>query len=574
LAAGAIPGHSDSILRWKKIIMAVNRALMLRVATHVAVWLPFLAAVAGSMRFTWRVVGDGAGVASRSWSALTAQGPLLGSATQLGHGLHDPGPLEFWLLAIPVHADPVRGVLWGAALWCMAAGSVAIEAAWSVLGQIGGVLASGTVLWTVAWRPGIIIMPYWNPWFGTMFFLAALAAGWAVMSGRRWWWPVLVITASVATQAHLMFALAAAAVVLLALITGLADASRGNTGYRWAAAGLVAGIACWAAPFIQQFTGPGPGNLSALVHGQGTGQRTGLIFALKTLTASTEPPPLWLLARQQPDVARLIDARPAVFAVALLGVTAAALLLAVFQLRSRPLARLAALSLLASAAALVTFSRIPLKGDSLSRLDYLVTVMFPVGLLAWLTVGPALVLTGRLAINQLPPLAPGRAVPHGGRPEAARDWARRAARIAGAAAAPLIVLASWLGVVQRTPALLYDAPLVQAVNASFQQIDQQLPSQPMALSVVGANSHARHRLTAALGWALTSDGYQLEPSARSAGRQLPHVTVLLRGNTIAVDVTNTAASHTEGPGRAFPTDFPAAVSPPVRTPQHAHTHGI
>ncbi len=229
--------------------MAISRALLLRVAAHAAAWTPFLTAVAASMRGNWRVVGDGAGIALRSWYALTARGTLVGMPTRLAGGLYDPGPLQFWLLAIPVRLDPVRGVLWGAALWCLAAGSLAVEAAWSVLGEIGGVAASGTILWIVAWMPGIAIKPYWNPWFGTLFFLAALAAGWAVMSGRRWWWPVLVITASVAAQAHLMFAVAAAALALLALIAGLADRSRAKTGYRWAAAGLIAGIACWSAPF-------------------------------------------------------------------------------------------------------------------------------------------------------------------------------------------------------------------------------------------------------------------------------------------------------------------------------------
>lgn len=63
------------------------------------------------------------------------------------------------------------------------------------------------------------------------------------MSGRRWWWPALVITASVAAQAHLMFALAASALVLLTLIIGLADAFRAKTGYLWTAAGLAAGRA-------------------------------------------------------------------------------------------------------------------------------------------------------------------------------------------------------------------------------------------------------------------------------------------------------------------------------------------
>jgi hypothetical protein len=35
---------------------------------------------------------------------------------------------------------------------------------------------------------------------------------------------------------------------------------------------------------------------------------------------------------------------------------------------------------------------------------------------------------------------------------------------------------------------------MQAVNVSFRQIDQQLPSQPIALSVAGANGHAWQRL--------------------------------------------------------------------------------
>jgi hypothetical protein len=422
----------------------LSGAPVVRVATHVAVWIPLLTAVVGMARADWRAVGDGAGIAMGSWEALTAHGPLVGSATQLGPHLHDPGPLEFWLLAVPVHLDPVRGVFWGAALWCMAAGSLAVEAMWAVLGEAGGVLAGGAIVWTLAWRPEIAAKPYWNPWFATMFFLAALALGWAVLSGRRWWWPVLVVTASVAAQAHLMVALASAGLVLLALVVGLADASRAGTGFRWAAAGLAAGIACWAAPVIQQVAGPGRGNLAALVHGQAMGHRTGLGFGLKTLTASVQPPPIWWLFPQpKVNIAQFIEGRSAVVAMAVLAVTAAAVIAAVFWLRSRSLAGVAVLSALASTAALVTFSRIPLKGDSGIRLWYVTTVLFPVGLLAWLTIGAAFVLTGRQLISRLPPLVPGTPTPGGGRFQgAARAWARWAAGLAGVTAAALIVVAS------------------------------------------------------------------------------------------------------------------------------------
>ena len=480
---GCLPGNAPrcwlrfvskrSPLSLLKVSMKFSRALLLRVATHVAAWIPFLTAVAGMLHAEWRAVGDGARIALGSWEALTAHGPLVGPGTQVGPHLYDPGPLEFWLLAVPVHLDPVRGVFWGAALWGMVAGSLAVEAMWAVLGEIGGALAGGTIVWALAWRPEIAAKPYWNPWFATMFFLAALTAGWAVLSGRRWWWPVLVITASVAAQAHLMFALASAGLILLAFLVGMADASRAGTGFRWAVAGLAAGLACWVAPVIQQVAGPGRGNLAALLHGQAMGHRTGLGFALKTLTAAVQPPPIWWLF-SPPGMN--IEGRSAAFAVAVLAVTAAALLASVFWLRSRVLARVAALSVLASAAVLVTFSRIPLESDKLLRLWYLATTLFPVGLLVWLTIGAAFVVTGRRLISQLPSLLPGTLAPRGRRPlEAARAWARPPGRFAAVTAAALIVAASWLGVVPRVPSSMMQNSRatrceVAAASANFIEI--------------------------------------------------------------------------------------------------------
>src|SRR5580693_3496681 len=69
-------------------------------------------------------------------------------------------------------------------------------AARSAFGTSGGLAASGIIIGTVAWQPLVAAEPYWNPWFGVLFFLATLAAGLAVVSGRRRWWPVLVLTAS------------------------------------------------------------------------------------------------------------------------------------------------------------------------------------------------------------------------------------------------------------------------------------------------------------------------------------------------------------------------------------------
>lgn len=159
---------------------------IVRVAAHVAAWIPFLITAAASWLGTWRVVGDGAIMALGSWTTFTRI-PLVGMPNKFPGAPHDLGPAEFWLLAIPVHIDPARGVLWGAALLCMVAASLAIEAAWSVIGETGALVASAVILGIAAWMPGLAFRPYWNPYFGGVFFLAAVAAGWTVLCGHRTW---------------------------------------------------------------------------------------------------------------------------------------------------------------------------------------------------------------------------------------------------------------------------------------------------------------------------------------------------------------------------------------------------
>ena len=214
------PGHVPA-LAGQGSALAPGRSAALRLALHLAVWAPFVAGLVEVVGLRWRPVGDGAAIALRSWDSLTAHGPLVGQATQLAHAVYDPGPLEYWLLAISVHIDPRYGVMWGAALWCMIAASVAIEAAWSALGGLGGFISAAVILGIVAWQPLIALQPFWNPWFGMIFFLAAVAASWAVLSGNRWWWVVLVVAGSVASQAHLMFVLPSIALVVPALAVGL-----------------------------------------------------------------------------------------------------------------------------------------------------------------------------------------------------------------------------------------------------------------------------------------------------------------------------------------------------------------
>ena len=411
-------------------------AIVFRLAAHLAAWTPFAIGAIRSLQQDSPVIADGAAIALRAWDVLTPYGPLVGQATQLRKGAFDPGPLQYWLLAIPVHIDPRAGVVWGAALWCMVAASLAIEAARSAFGAFGALAASGIVIASVAWQPLIAADPYWNPWFGLIFFLATLAAGLAAVSGQRHWWPVLVLTASVAAQAHLMFALASAALVLVALAAGLADTARARARYWWAVLGLMVGAGCWIAPFIQQFTSR-RGNLGLLIASLGARQPAGPAFGLKALTASAQPPTVWWqrsLSFRYQGIASEIGGRTPVFAVAMLAFTAVVLAVALWPLRSRRLAALAAVSLLTSGAVLATYSNIAVHNIGLRGQNYLLVVLLPAGLLAWLTAGAAAVLAARRVTGHARGPAAARPRPPGAPATAAGPAARWAACVAGLAA--------------------------------------------------------------------------------------------------------------------------------------------
>jgi hypothetical protein len=549
------PEPKKALLRIRRatVFRRPGRLAALRSVAHLAAWLPFVVGPARLIQGGWRPVGDEAAIALRSWDSLTAQGPMVGQATRLANGVFDPGPLEYWLLAIPVHLDTTHGVLWGAALFCLVACSLAVEAAWSVLGAAGGLCASGLIVGLMLWVPGIAVTPSWNPWFGMVFFIAALAAAWAVISGHRGWWPALVVTASIAAQAHLMFTVPSGVLAILALIVGLADSIRGRLRYWWVLAGLIAGAACWSAPLIQQYTSP-DGNLGLLLSSSGatTGPRTGGAFSLRALSAAVQPVPIWWKSSLEPTpIYQMISHRSTGFAVAVLILLAVAAVMAVRPLRCRPLAALAVVTLVISLGSLVTYSGIPVRYTSLNTLGYLVVMLFPIGVLSWLVVGSWAVLTGRLVLRQLVlrQLAAarlgGRAVPGAG-------------PLAGLAATALVAVGAILALPLQgqTVRLVTRDPAMAATRAVSRQIVRKLPGQPIALSVHDFNEAVVGRLTLGLTWALTPEGFHAEIMHTRLARELgdryvfrgeaiPMVKVRVRRHGTSVAVTKPAqlASH-------------------------------
>ena len=263
-------------------------AIVFRLAAHLAAWIPFAIGAIRSVQQGSPVVADGAAIALRSWDVLTPYGPLVGQATQLRNGAFDrPAVLAAGGPGPPRPAGR-GGVGRGAVVH--GRGLVAIEAAWSVFGAFGGLAASGIIVGTVAWQPLVAAEPYWIL-VRRDLLPGHAAAGLAVLSGRRRWWPVLVLTASVAAQAHLMFALASAALVVVALVAALADTVRARAGYWWAVLGLTAGglLDRSVHPAVHQ-----PPRQPRLAGREpGTRQPAGHAFGLKALGASALPPVVW-----------------------------------------------------------------------------------------------------------------------------------------------------------------------------------------------------------------------------------------------------------------------------------------
>ena len=443
---------------------------------------------------------------------LTNHGPLVGQATRLGSGVFDLGPLEYWLLTLPVHLDAAHGVLWGATLWCMVAASLTVEAAWAVGGVFAALAGSAVVVGVTWWIPALTVVPCWNPWLGLMFFIAALAAGWAVMSGHRGWWAAAVVSASIAAQAHLMFAIAAVAVVVLVFAVGLADAVRAKAGYWWAIAGVIAGIACWAAPLVQQFTA-NPGNMTAVFSPQGPRlPKAGADFGMKAISAATQPPAYWWQGMDSLGKLSDVWARPAVGGDIACAIIAVSLIAATVWLRSRRAAGLAALSLILAGAALITYASIPVATISvttvtLDTLLYLLAPLYPLGVLTWLTAVTVAVLAGRRVMGMARTRGAGSGTTAGGTrlSAAGQGLAYRGGLISAFVAGALVVAAILAGPIGNTEAIA--TPVMHEVGGVARRIEHRIPPQQIALKVVAPDNRYRRQLTFGVAYALRAEGY-------------------------------------------------------------------
>ena len=347
-------------------------------------------------------VGDQAEISIGSHQVFTSQPPWLGAYSEVSAGIHaifDLGPLLFWILAVPVRLDPNQGVLWGSALACGVALSLAIEAVWLVKGWPACV-AVALVVADVSWQTRLSVDLEWNPHIGLVFLIAAAAIAWAVATGRFGWWPFVVLFGSIAAQCHFIYVVPACALVVISPLSALAFGQRPSR-WRWFILGLITGAACWLATLAQEVFGH-PGNLTLILNSGAQHPRVGLGFGLHALAMAATPHPVWLTPypfnlvyfgmpahiRDQPIIWGII---------ALIAVTATAVI--AWRAKRYKLAALAIVGTVMAIGTAVRFTSFP--ADNLTETGYLVNMMWVVGMLIWIIATWACLDLGRACVLRL-----------------------------------------------------------------------------------------------------------------------------------------------------------------------------
>jgi hypothetical protein len=512
--------------------------MVVRLFSHAAIWVVILVPTVTELARGWRALQDDATISLRSYQVLSLHPPLLGQFSTAsywsGHTLFDPGPLLYWLLTVPVHLDPTRGGMWGAALCCGLVLSVAVEAVWSTGYRLGAAVVAVAVA-DLAWTlPEAFAHLIWNPYFGLVFLAASLAIGWAVATGSFGWWPVLVFTASVAAQAELIYAILAVALVVVSPVLGLLLGQRAGR-RRWIWTGIGVGAVCWVAPVIQQVAGS-PGNLALTLDAHGKQAVAGITFGFRSLALAGSPSPIWLIhGAGLSNLARFDQHSPVAGAV-VLGLIAAITLVA-GRTGRRPLAALAGTGLVSSAVVVYTFAEVP--AAHTVNLVFLMYFLWVVGIVLWAVVAWAALEVIRAAL---------RAAAQPG--EARRRLVRPDTGMVIGGSVVVCALAgvgvAGLGGLSAQARIQTDGYQIAQLGHLVSGVENAVPAGPVAIVLrpdLGSSTAFSRQFSygTGAGWALTADGWQpaLPPAFTAAtgvaypqGPDSPTVTVTILGTRV------------------------------------------
>jgi hypothetical protein len=370
-------------------------------------WLVAVAAIAAApvavaaiqaLDLGWTASSDDGVIASRAFDVFSAHSPLVGQRSQVsplvGHTTYAPGPLLYWLLAVPARLGSFTMVLTISlvSIACVA-GIVLIAGRRGGL-WLGVVAAVGVAL---ACRALPVEVPYevWNPWAPMFPFMLLLVCCWVVGSGDVRLLPLLVLLTWYVVETHLAYViptLVSAAIAIVGLVVARRRVRPDSPPLRrYLLASALITLVCWSGPILDEIEHR-PGNL-VRVYELATEQRNtvGLTQAWRTLVRTIGVPPRWSETPKIPserllETTKAPSAASTVSAVAVLAVLLGLLGLALRRGRHDLVVALA-LALGLCAAVLVAAASVPTGKLGFAAGFYVLEWCAPAGLFVWLVAG-------------------------------------------------------------------------------------------------------------------------------------------------------------------------------------------
>jgi hypothetical protein len=287
--------------------------------------LPVIVATVRSIVDGWVPLADQATIATRAYEVLTSHTPLVGqysfASRAVGQLTYDPGPMLYWLLALPARFGGAPALSAVMALFNTAAivGCVALARRRGGLPLMYG-SAAAIALMSRSFSSEAL-HGIWNPSAGLFALTLLCFLCWSVACGEHRLLPLAAAAASFVVQCHLAYVAPALALLLVAVV-GLAialraNARRGKQSWRRARGPLsrsllmtlAVALVCWSAPVVDQVAHTG--NLGRLASAATSSHSTvGARAGWRALTSAVGLPPRFLRAPQRQLSSRHADAGP------------------------------------------------------------------------------------------------------------------------------------------------------------------------------------------------------------------------------------------------------------------------
>ncbi|HEU5149013.1 MAG TPA: hypothetical protein VFU19_00870 [Iamia sp.] len=284
-----------------------RRGRLLAVLVGALLLVPVATSVGRALSVDWRPSNDDALIVLQARDVLSDDPPLVGQPSTAqeyvaGNTARHPGPIEFYLLALPVR---VLGHTLGTLLTAAAiAGGAVLVAAWVAYRRGGPAVGLGAavLLGLAMWSSGTAVLsdPISSN-VGGYPLIAGAALAWALWCDDRRLWPLAVAVWSFTVQQHLaIFGLAGmvtawgVAGAVATVLVHRREAGRVAASLRWGAAAVAVGLACWAPPILDQLVGSG--NLRRMIAYSRHSDRPtlGLGAGLRAAGRAAAAPPLLL----------------------------------------------------------------------------------------------------------------------------------------------------------------------------------------------------------------------------------------------------------------------------------------